>query len=88
LAPPPTPPPPAPPQAEVRHAARKLLPPGAAQEASERGNTYIAVTHPSESGEGAEQRLVNAYSGKDDLIKALEASTYIPYYAGPRMTMR
>jgi hypothetical protein len=76
------------PQAEVRHAAKKLLPPSAAQDASARGSTYIAVTYPSDSGDGADQQLVNTYSSKDDMIKALEASTYIPYYAGPRMTTR
>jgi hypothetical protein len=72
---------------QVRASARKLLPPGAAATANRRGTASIAVTYPSATGaKPAVQRLVSSFESNDDVISALEASIYIPYYAGPRLT--
>lgn len=72
----------------MHKAARHLLPPEGYREVNRRNNTFLAVTYPSPRGEGpATQRLVSQFTSDEDLITGLEASTYIPFYAGPRFSM-
>lgn len=75
-------------QDQVSKVARRLLPPGGHRAVNSLNNTHIAVTYPARRGEApAVQQLVSQFDSDSDLIQALEASTYIPYYAGPRLTM-
>jgi hypothetical protein len=75
-------------QDEVKAAAARLLPPSAAELASRRG-LHVAVTYPDAAGAApARQELVGSFTSKQDLVDALGASTYIPFYAGPKLTTR
>ncbi|GBF93867.1 hypothetical protein Rsub_06866 [Raphidocelis subcapitata] len=73
-------------QAEVRRAAQRLLPRDAADRANKHGRLHVAVTYPSPSGGPVQQALVGNFTGRDDLREALEASIYIPYYAGAALS--
>jgi hypothetical protein len=50
-------------------------------------NVYISVTSPARDGGAPPQtRLINQFSGRQDLLDAGVASCYIPFVAGPRLT--
>ena len=69
-------------QAGFRGLAERVLPPGT----TPKRNAYVALTIPAPGGAGVPQtRLVNQFSGRQDLVDAGVASCYIPYWAGPRV---
>jgi len=74
-------------QSQIRAAAERLLPPNAGEIANARGTTHISMTLPHKTGkELATHKVVSRFNGTADLVDALEASCYIPYYAGPKFT--
>ncbi|GBF93869.1 hypothetical protein Rsub_06868 [Raphidocelis subcapitata] len=64
-----------------RGLAERVLPPWT----TPKRNAYVALTIPARGGAGPQTRLVNEFSGRQDLIDAGVASCYIPYWAGPRV---
>jgi len=83
-------PPSPPPKKNQQHVvgeAVKLLPKDAYRRISAHGKTYLALTFPSPNGAApAVQRLVGNFTTTEDLVAAIDASTYIPMYSGPRVT--
>ncbi|KAI8470837.1 MAG: hypothetical protein J3K34DRAFT_521020 [Monoraphidium minutum] len=75
-------------QSEVAKAAERLLPPNAAERATAAGNTHVAVTFPDPLGKGpAAQALISNFTSREDMINSLKASVFIPFYAGPSLTV-
>jgi hypothetical protein len=72
----------------VRWAGETVLPTDAVQMLRRRGNNlYVGVIHPGASGGAERFELVNDFGTRNDIIGAVDASTYIPLWSGPTTTV-
>jgi hypothetical protein len=73
----------------VHEEAIRLIGKNGADVANKHGRYYVAVTYPTDKGVApGVQKLINRFTGNDDLADAIRSSTYIPMWSGPRMTIK
>jgi len=69
--------------------AEKLIGNGGAARANKHGHNYLSLTYPTPMGTApGVVKQVNTFSSDEDMVEAVRASTYIPMWSGPKMTIK